>query len=52
MAEKKLLKACNAILVIDRLSHMQQNSQCHSLTETNATLLNNYGQKFLWIENH
>ena len=29
---------------------MQQNSQCHSLTKTNETLHNNYGQKFLWIE--
>ena len=49
-AEKNYLK--HAILVIDRLSRMQQNSQCHSLVETNETLQNNYGPKILWIENH
>ena len=50
MAEKNYLK--HAILVIDRLSRMQQNSQCRSLVETNETLQNNYGPKILWIENH
>ena len=48
-AEKNYWK--HAILVYDHLSHMQQNLWCHSLTETNETLQNNYGQIFLWIEN-